>query len=98
MKQQKQDPKQQPNSEDKIQGEGDYEAARRYDEKAREYVKTHNVEQAARDAEPRNEGEERDMERAEEQGKRRAKDEDPLLEHPDNVGQQEDGAGGRKRR
>jgi hypothetical protein len=63
MKQQKQDPKQQPNSEDKIQGEGDYEAARRYDEKAREYVKTHDVEQAARDAEPRNEGEERELER-----------------------------------
>jgi hypothetical protein len=70
----------------KVQGEGDYEAARRYDEKTREHVKSHDIEQEARDAEPANRGEERDMERAEEIGKQRAKEEDPLLEHPENIG------------
>jgi hypothetical protein len=69
----------------RIQGEGDYEAARRYDEKTREYVQSHDVEDAARDAEPASEGERRDMERAEEAGKRRAKEEDRLLERPESI-------------
>ena len=70
----------------KVQGEGDYDAARRYDEKTREHVKSHDIEQEARDAEPASRGEERDMERAEQIGKQRAKEEDPLLEHPENIG------------
>ena len=70
----------------KVQGEGDYDAARRYDEKTREHVESHDIEQEARDAEPASRGEERDMERAEEIGKQRAKEEDPLLEHPENMG------------
>ena len=41
----------------KIQGEGDYEAARRYDEKTREFVKKHEesgqpLEGSAKDAQP----------------------------------------------
>ncbi|HEX6571605.1 MAG TPA: hypothetical protein VF055_06245, partial [Steroidobacteraceae bacterium] len=57
----------------------------RYDEKTRDYVKNHDVEQAARDAEPASAGEAREMERAEEQGKSRAKEEDALLEHPEEI-------------
>ena len=81
-----------PSSRDKVQGEGDYEAARRYDEKLRDHVKNHDVEQEARDAEPKSQGEEREMEQAEEAGKRRAKEEDPLLEHPQGIGGKADRA------
>ena len=69
----------------KVQGEGDYDAARRYEEKLRDHVQHHDVEKEARDAEPSSQGEEREMERAEEQGKRRAKEEDALLEHPEDI-------------
>lgn len=77
--------KQKPGSQGKVQGEGDYDAARRYDEKLRDHVKNHDVEREARDAEPRSEGEEREMEQAEEDGMRRAKEEDSLLEHPEGI-------------
>jgi hypothetical protein len=69
----------------KLQGEGDYEAARRYDEKLRDHVKNHDIEREARDAEPSGEAEARELERAEEKGKRRAKEEDRLLESPNDV-------------
>lgn len=71
--------------EGKVQGEGDYAAARRYEEKLREHVQHHDVEKEARDAEPSSQGEEREMEQAEEQGKRRAKEEDALLERPEDI-------------
>ena len=73
---------------DKVQGEGDYEAARRYEEKMRDHVQHHDIEREARDAEPASQGEEREMERAEEIGKRRAKGEDALLEHPEAIDSQ----------
>ena len=69
----------------KVQGEGDYDAARRYEEKLRDHVEHHDVEKEARDAKPTSQGEERELEQAEEQGKRRAKEEDALLEHPENI-------------
>lgn len=69
----------------KVQGEGDYDAARRYEEKLRDHVEHHDVAKEARDAEPSSQGEEREMEQAEERGKRRAKEEDTLLEHPENI-------------
>jgi len=72
-------------TKDRVQGEGDYEAARRYDEKMRDHVQHHDIEREARDAEPTSEGEEREMENAEEIGKRRAKEEDALLEHPEGI-------------
>lgn len=75
-----------PGAKGKVQGEGDYEAARRYDEKLRDHVENHDVEREARDAEPQSQGERREMEQAEQAGKRRAKEEDPLLEHPQGVG------------
>lgn len=74
-----------PAAKDKVQGEGDYEAARRYDEKLRDHVENHDIEREARDAEPKSQGEEREMEQAEQAGKRRAKEEDPLLDNPEGV-------------
>jgi hypothetical protein len=74
-----------PQQGNKIQGEGDYEAARRYDDKTRQFVRSHDVEQEARDAAPENAGEQRAMEQAEQEGKARAKEEDPLLDDPEQL-------------
>lgn len=68
-----------------VQGEGDYKAARRYNEKTREFVAEEDVAEAARDAEPQNAGEEHQLERAEQAGRARAKDEDPLLDRPEDI-------------
>ncbi len=72
-----------------VQGEGDYKAARRYNEATKEFVEDNDVDEAARDAKPESVGEQRQMERAEEQGRHRAKDEDPLLDRPEDI--QKDG-------
>ena len=61
----------------KVQGEGDYESAKRYDDAQKNFAKSGKVEKAARDAEPRSESEKREMEQAESAGRRRAKEEDP---------------------
>ena len=68
-----------------LQGEGDYKAARRYNEATREFVKDEDVAGAARDAEPQNAGEEQQLEQAEQAGRQRAKDEDPLLDRPEKI-------------
>jgi hypothetical protein len=68
-----------PPTDDKIQGEGDYEAGRRYDKASREFAESGKVEPAARDAAPEDAREAEDMERAEEAGKAHSKGEDPLL-------------------
>ena len=57
----------------KIQGEGDYESARRYRRDVEEYVENADIDQAARDAEPDSPEEARELERAEEIGKSHAK-------------------------
>lgn len=63
----------------KIQGEGDYEAARRYDKETQDFAQSGKVEQAAQAAKPRNTAEEKEMVKAEEQGRSRSKGEDPAL-------------------
>lgn len=68
-----------------VQGEGDYKAARRYNESAREFVKDSDVTEAARDAEPANAREEQQLEHAERQGRDRAKEEDALLDRPEDI-------------
>ena len=70
---------------DEVQGEGNYDAARRYNEATREHVRSHDVEREAREAEPTNADEARDMERAEQKGRSRASEEDPLLDHPESI-------------
>lgn len=52
----------------KIQGEGDYEAARRYIEKTDRFAHSGQVDTAAATAKPSSRKEQRDLESAEEEG------------------------------
>ncbi len=63
----------------KIQGEGDYEAARRYRKRTNEYLENNDVEKAAIRSAPRSRNEAESMQAAEAAGKKRAKGEDPAL-------------------
>jgi hypothetical protein len=67
---------------DGVQGEGNYEAARRYDEAQKRFVDSGRVEEAAEQAAPKSEAEAEALRRAEEAGKSHAKDEDPDVERP----------------
>jgi hypothetical protein len=69
---------QDPKSPD-IQGEGNYEATRRYDKATTDFVQSGKVDQAARDARPKSEAEAEEMKKAEQEGKSHAKGEDPAL-------------------
>ena len=62
-----------PVPDDGLQGEGNYDAARRHRESAEKFVKSGAVEPAAREAAPHNIDEARDMRDAEEAGKSHAK-------------------------
>lgn len=63
----------------KIMGEGDYEATRRYRKRTDEFLKNNDVDKAATRAAPESQREADDMKAAEAAGKRRAKGEDPAL-------------------
>ncbi|MBN8770471.1 MAG: hypothetical protein J0I46_02805 [Thiobacillus sp.] len=56
-----------------IQGEGNYDSAKKYDEETRAFAESGKVEQAARAAAPRNAQEQEDMQRAEREGRSHAK-------------------------
>lgn len=59
----------------KVQGEGDYESARRYTAGVEEYLETHDVEAAAEEAkEAVDEDDEGELTEAERKGKARRKD------------------------
>ncbi len=58
---------------DDVQGEGNYEAAREYDDAQRAFVESGKVEQAARDAAPKSAEEERKLLDAEREGRSRRK-------------------------
>lgn len=60
-------------------GEGNYTASRHYNDSAKQFAQSGKVDQAARDAAPRNEQEAREMRDAEKAGKSRMKEEDPEL-------------------
>lgn len=62
-----------------IQGEGNYEAARQFDEAERKFVKSGKVGEAARRAAPKSAKEEAELKKAEQIGKSRAKGEDPAV-------------------
>ena len=72
------DPKQ-PKKNPDVQGEGNYEATRRYDKATTDFVKSGKVDEAAREARPKSEAEARELRQAEEEGKSHAKGEDPAL-------------------
>src|SRR5262249_42162870 len=61
---------------DKEHGEGNYKAARQYDERTARYAKSGKVDAAARAARPRSDREAQEMEKAEARGKSRSKGED----------------------
>jgi hypothetical protein len=63
----------------KIMGEGDYEATRRYRKRTDEFLKNNDVDKTAVRAAPESKREAEDMKAAEAAGKRRAKGEDPAL-------------------
>jgi hypothetical protein len=63
----------------KVQGEGDYEATRRYRKRTDEYLKNNDVEKAAIRAAPTTKQEAESLQAAEAAGKRRAKGEDPAI-------------------
>jgi hypothetical protein len=64
---------------DKVQGEGDYEAARRYDKASRDFAQSGRVEPAAHDAAPDDAREAAELEQAEQKGKSHSKGEGPLV-------------------
>ena len=73
--------------DDGVQGEGNYVAAREFNDAERKFVASGMVDAAARAAAPKSEAERQEMFAAEEEGKRRAKEEDPALTKawPDSV-------------
>jgi hypothetical protein len=70
----KSDAKPAPASKDGVQGEGNYAAARKFNDAERKFVASGKVAPAARAAAPKSEAERQAMFAAEEEGKRRAKD------------------------
>ena len=56
-----------------VQGEGDYEAARRYREDAKEFLDKDEVDKAAHDAAPKSPDEQREMDEAERTGRSHSK-------------------------
>lgn len=62
-----------------VQGEGNYDAARRHRESVEEFVDSGKVDQAAHDAAPKNKAEQDQMDEAERAGKSHSKGEDPAL-------------------
>jgi hypothetical protein len=74
------DPKSEPiTDEPKVQGEGDYEATRRYRKRTEQFLENNDVEQVAEQAAPEDADEAEELESAEQAGKSRAKGEDPAL-------------------
>jgi hypothetical protein len=60
-----------------IQGEGDYEAAKHYNEKTEQFARSGKVEEAARKAGEVTAEERAEMKRSEKEGKRHAHETDP---------------------
>lgn len=75
---------------EKEHGEGNYKASRQYNEATKRFVDSGRVDQAARDAEPADQREADDLERAEAQGRERAKEEDPAVASGGEAGSTED--------
>ena len=70
-----------PDKQSKVQGEGDYEAAKRYDESAQAFAKSGKVNDAVNQARPANAADAADLADAECEGLSHNKGEDPALPH-----------------
>jgi hypothetical protein len=68
-----------------VEGEGSYSGTKDYNERTRKFIDAGKVEEAARDAEPKNEQEKHEMQKAERIGRQHAKEEDPALRNPKKV-------------
>jgi hypothetical protein len=68
-----------------VEGEGSYKGGKDYNERTKKFVDSGKVDDAAREAAPRNEEERQAMQKAERIGKQHAKDEDPALKDPKKV-------------
>ena len=68
-----------PTRDKDLQGEGNYDATRRYDKAARAFVQSGKVDEAAHAAEPGSPEQAEGVERAEEVGKSHSKGEDPSI-------------------
>ena len=62
-----------PYTDDGMQGEGNTDAARRYNERTREFIEEGKVDEAAEKASPQTKDEARSMREAEEAGKDKAR-------------------------
>jgi hypothetical protein len=72
-----------PNTESsRVQGEGDKDAARRYNDATKRFVDSGAVAEAARNAEPRTPEQAKELEDAEREGRDHAKGEDPQVQRP----------------
>jgi hypothetical protein len=80
MERQQEVPMNERKTEDQVQGEGDYEATRRYRKRTEEFLENNDVEKAAIRAAPEDAQEAEELESAEQAGKSRAKGEDPAIE------------------
>ena len=70
---------------DKVEGEGSYTGSKDYNQRTRKFIDSGKVEDAARNAEPKNEAEKQAMQKAERIGRQHAKEEDPALRNPKKV-------------
>ena len=68
-----------PTENKDLQGEGNYDASRRYDKAAHEFAQSGKVEDAARAARPASAEEAEELKRAERAGKSHSKGEDPAI-------------------
>lgn len=65
-----------------LQGEGNYDATRRYDKAARDFAQSGRVDEAARAARPDSPAQAESLKRAEDIGKSHSKGEDPAPRTP----------------
>jgi hypothetical protein len=65
--------------QDKIHGEGNYKAAKEFDDAEKAFVQSGKVEEAARNAAPKSKAEEEELNRAEQAARARSKGEDPSV-------------------
>ena len=70
-------PEAQPTPQGKVQGEGDYDAARRYRKEVGDFVAHADVDKIAHEAAPQSAAEARDLALAEDSGRSRSKGDDP---------------------
>jgi hypothetical protein len=68
-------------SKSRVQGEGDYASAKKYNEQAQAFAQSGKVEQAAKKAAPRNKQEQEDMRQAEAAGRSHAKSQAPAAKN-----------------